>query len=258
MSTEPDESGSVPDDLLAAEFVLGVLDPESWRVAEARRAADPAFSAIVSDWEQRLADLADAVPSVPPPARVHRRVEAELALLIARTPVPEPEPEPLPPPPGPSPDVRFWRRIAFAAGTLAAASVAALGVLLFVPLPGIQGLMPRSVDVATLGGENIDHVLFFVTVDRARREVLVTPVGALPADRVPQLWFVPEGGPPQSLGVFSANLPRVLPLPVLEAIAGGVLPRGAKLAVSLEPPGGSTVNAPSGPVVADGLLSPTL
>lgn len=258
MSTEPDESGSVPDDLLAAEYVLGVLDPEPWRMAEARRAADPAFSAIVSDWEQRLADMADAVPSYPAPARVHRRVEAELALLIARTPVPEPEPAPPPPPPGPSPDVRFWRRISISTGLLAAASLAAVGVLLFVPVPGVQGMMPRAVDVATLGVMNIDHVLFFVTVDRGRREVLVTPVGAMPADRVPQLWYVPEGRAPQSLGVFSANLPRVLPLPVLEAMSGGVLPRGARLAVSLEPPGGSTLNGPSGPLVADGLLSPTL
>lgn len=256
MTSQGDESGTVPDDLMAAEFVLGVLDVESWAAAEARRAADPAFAAIVADWEHRLADLADAVPSVPAPSRIHRRVEAELSLLIARMPAPEPEPEP--PPPPPKRGIPFWRGLAAAGGGLSAVSLAALAGVLFLPHSGVQSFLPRSVDVATLAPGEIDHVLFFVSVDHERQEVLLTPVGVVPADRVPELWYLTDDNQPRSLGVFSGSLPRVLRLPPLEGGMESTRLRGAKLAISLEPPGGSPTGAPTGPLVAEGLLVPTL
>lgn len=256
MTHPVDESGAIPDDLIAAEFVLGVLDVETWLATDARRAADPAFAAIVAGWEHRLADLADAVPSVPAPARVHRRVEAELSLLIARMPVPEPEPEPVPPPP--KYGLPFWRRMAISGGALAALSLAALGGVLFLPHSGVQSFLPRSVDVATLSPGEIDHVLFFVAVDHERQEVLLTPVGVVPADRVPELWYVTDDNEPHSLGVFSATLPRVLRLPPLVGEMASTRLRGARLVVSLEPPGGSPTGAPTGPMVAQGLLVPTL
>ncbi len=256
MTTEADEAGAIPDDLLAAEFVLGVLDGEQWRATDARCAADPAFAAIVAGWEQRLADLADAVPSMPPPARVHRRVEAELSLLIARMPPPEPEPEPAPPPP--KYGVAFWRRMAIGGGVLSAGALAALAVLLFWPLSGVQTFLPRSVDVATLAPGEVDHVLFFVTVDHERQEVLLTPMGVVPADRVPELWYVSADNRAHSLGVFSAALPRVLRLPQLEGAMASTKLRGARLTVSLEPPGGSPTGEPTGPWVAEGVLVPTL
>jgi anti-sigma-K factor RskA len=55
--------------LTAAEYVLGVLDADSRRVAERRLESDPAFAREVLFWESRFAPLAEALPPVTPPAR---------------------------------------------------------------------------------------------------------------------------------------------------------------------------------------------
>ncbi|MCC6518311.1 MAG: anti-sigma factor, partial [Tabrizicola sp.] len=47
------------ENALAAEYVLGVLDLAERAEAEARRKRDPAFAALVVEWEDRLAGLND-------------------------------------------------------------------------------------------------------------------------------------------------------------------------------------------------------
>ena len=46
-------------DLLAAEYVLGVLDAAQRREAQARIDRDPAFARLVSEWDARLAPMLD-------------------------------------------------------------------------------------------------------------------------------------------------------------------------------------------------------
>ena len=43
---------------LAGEYVLGTLDADERRAAEARIVADPTFRTAVADWERRLQPLA--------------------------------------------------------------------------------------------------------------------------------------------------------------------------------------------------------
>ena len=45
------------DDALAAEYVLGVLDPGERAEAEARVKREPAFAKLVTAWEFRMAGL---------------------------------------------------------------------------------------------------------------------------------------------------------------------------------------------------------
>ena len=47
------------DEALAAEYVLGALDLAERTAAEARLKRDPAFAALVNDWQNRLSDLND-------------------------------------------------------------------------------------------------------------------------------------------------------------------------------------------------------
>jgi anti-sigma-K factor RskA len=62
------------------------------------------------------------------------------------------------------------------------------------------------------------------------------------------LWAVPGKGAPRSLGLISASGASV--------VRKNKLPVGtAALAVSLEPPGGSTTGAPTGPVLYVGKLA---
>jgi anti-sigma-K factor RskA len=88
-----------------------------------------------------------------------------------------------------------------------------------------------------------------VRVDLATRIVTVRPVAAeRPSDRVFELWYVPDGAGPRSLGIISAANTTRSRLPANAA------PESGLLAVSLEPPGGSPTGAPTGPVVYSGRL----
>ena len=72
------------------------------------------------------------------------------------------------------------------------------------------------------------------------------------ATRVPELWLIPPDGRPRAAGLLHADQTVVLTLPPeLAALAKN----NAVLAVSLEPPGGSTTGLPTGPVIATGKLT---
>jgi anti-sigma-K factor RskA len=80
---------------------------------------------------------------------------------------------------------------------------------------------------------------------RAARPVIAGPAQSY------ELWLLPaEGGAPVSLAVLGALDARFQ----LAAGHGERLRAGAKLAVSVEPPGGSPTGAPTGPVILIGEL----
>ena len=66
------------DDLLAAEYVLGVLDVSARRAAEARVADDRAFARMVADWQNRLSPLDDEYATVTPPPMVKAALDKRL------------------------------------------------------------------------------------------------------------------------------------------------------------------------------------
>ena len=72
---------------------------------------------------------------------------------------------------------------------------------------------------------------------------------SLAADRALQLWALPEGRDPQSLGLIAASGIGRVALPVPAGVAFQSVPA---LAVSLEPAGGSPTGKPTGPVLYSG------
>ncbi|MFD1296273.1 anti-sigma factor domain-containing protein [Lysobacter gummosus] len=85
-------------------------------------------------------------------------------------------------------------------------------------------------------------------------QVLMVPVPA-PADaqgRIAELWLIPQGEAPHSLGLVSTQVAHSVPVPA-DLLAK--LVTGATLAISLEPPSGVPHSAPTGPIVAKGGLS---
>ena len=66
-----------------------------------------------------------------------------------------------------------------------------------------------------------------------------------------ELWLIPQGGRPHSLGLIQPGQPIRLTIP--PELSGSVI-KDATLAVSLEPPGGSPTGQPTGPVIAAGPL----
>ena len=59
MSEVQDHNGLPEDELIAAEYALGVLAGTERAAAERRIERDPTFANLVEAWEQRLAPLAD-------------------------------------------------------------------------------------------------------------------------------------------------------------------------------------------------------
>lgn len=233
MTDTRDHSGDphLPEDeQLAAEVALGVL-AEPMRTEAARRAErDPAFAALVSAWEERLAPWAAEIAEAAPPPHVWNAIEAQLGTPAGRHG-------------GLWHSLAFWRGLTLASGALAAACIGALIYL--------GTAMPAPPLIAAIDGGGQHH--FVATVDLRRDTVAVVPA-AFAADptRVPELWLIPAGGKPLPLGLLRADRTVVIAIPpALRSKAKA----NAVLAVSLEPPGGSPTGQPTGPVVATGKLT---
>ena len=91
------------------------------------------------------------------------------------------------------------------------------------------------------------HRTYAASDDKTKKEK-VSP----DATRVPELWLIPPDGKPRPVGLLRADQTVTLTLPAdLAALAR----KDTVLAVSLEPPGGSTTVLPTGPVIATGKLT---
>lgn len=218
-------------DLLAAEFVLGLLDGDAYRNAARRRNEDIGFAAAVETWERRLAALALHVEAVAPGADLWPAIARRLPSSITeRRPWWD--------------SLTLWRTATAVAG-IAAAVLGFVALNPETPAPERAQTILASTSMRTEGGK----VMFVVTVDEASRRVVVTPIGG---DGGPghshELWLLPEEGKPVSLGL----------MPVSNAASMSVsvpLAAGSTLAISVEPQGGSPTGQPTGPVVAQGRLS---
>ena len=71
-------NGQTPDDLLAAEYALGVLAGAERSLAEQRISRDLTFANLVAAWEQRLAPWAAEFADVAVPPQVWDRIAAAL------------------------------------------------------------------------------------------------------------------------------------------------------------------------------------
>ena len=184
MSTT-DYSGEDDGRLIAAEYVLGVLSAEERRAVEARIAREPALALEIEYWEEHLGGLANAVAPVAPPAAVWPRIEQAVGTGSAQRGA------------GIWDSLAFWRNFGIGAATLAAASIAALAYIGLTPSPQRAPLM------ATLGQKSgqPDSV---ATVAGDGTSVTIVPAALLAStQRAYELWLIPPGGQPRSLGLVN-------------------------------------------------------
>ena len=247
MNTPTDRLETDPpdDELLAAELVLGVLDAAARRAAQARVQADAAFAARVAAWERRLGGLIDDVVPVGVPEHVWTRVRERLGWNEAPAVKP-----------GLWGSLAFWRGLGFA-GLVAAIALSVYVMrqrdeVLPAPVPAPIVVAPplAPVPVVTLASDT-GAPAYLASVDTERARVRVMPVPAAPdaQGRVPELWLIPAGEAPRSLGVIDTTQAREIAIP---ADLRRALVAGSLLAVSLEPPGGAPHGVPTGPIVAKG------
>ncbi|MGL6210944.1 MAG: anti-sigma factor [Paracoccaceae bacterium] len=199
---------SEDDDLMAAEYVMGVTDLAARAEAEARIKRDPAFAAAVEAWEIRLEGLNDDFAEAPAP-NLMPAIEARLFPTQA-------EPR------------KGW--FGWATGGALAAMVA-LALFLFLPTTPVAPVL------TTLAAADLAYE---VRSDGTTLQVTRTLGTPAPAGQVHELWVIAPGAAPVSLGLLAdATLEIPYPTP----------PAGWTLAVSVEPTGGSTTGAPTGPVI---------
>jgi anti-sigma-K factor RskA len=233
-------------DRIAAQYALGVLRGGARRRLERLAHEEPAVRAAILRWQGRLAGVAELQAAAEPVDKVWCGIEERLGWKAAETRGPRP--------PASAPDrgaasgwwQRLWSAPVFWRGAAAAmALVAVLAIGIGMRLAQQGEAAPAEV-IAVLNDDRAQPAML-VSWDAGARKLILRRLDhlTLSDQQVFQLWALPEGGKPQSLGVIGrvpqARLAAQWPAPV------------PALAVSVEPVGGSpNADGPSGPVVFKG------
>jgi anti-sigma-K factor RskA len=234
MTTPTDEEDR---DLRYAEYVLGVLDSDARGALEREIARNREASARTAEWSRRLAPLADEiVPETPPPQLWTRILKA----LEFSTPTAGAV--------GPWHSIRLWRALALGTGALLAAACAAL-VFVFVSRPPVPPIPFMAATITETDGQ----VGWTATMDISKARMIVVPAvpQAVQPNRTPELWLIAPDRRPIPVGLISTHVPITL---TLSASLVELLGPSARLAVTIEPRGGSPTGQPTGPVVAAGAI----
>jgi anti-sigma-K factor RskA len=234
MST-PDQSkgGRSRDEVLAGEYVLGVLSLEDRQKVERRMRSDRQFAAIVSRWEQNLSEFNEEYEAVTPSSSVYPKMEKRIFGNVAF---------------GAQlwNSLLVWRSVAFGSLFLAA------GVLVFaITNEGtLRGTSGKQL-TASLSGQN-SPIALLANYDVSNGRLKITPVAAgKPEDKSLELWLIRGSDPAEALGVLPQGGDGEIVLP---PELHGKLTEGAIIAVSVEPFGGSPTGKPTGDVVASGTI----
>lgn len=211
------------DSALAAEYALGTLRGPARLNFEQRIQREPALATLVARWQTLLSPLDNALTPVTPPERVWKKIQLSLPIQAA-------------------PRSKRWDYLGWA---LAAGLAALLLVPRFISQP--QDFAPAVVlNAGQQGGGQ-----WIVSMDSAKRHLRLTPLNpqALAVTNSLQLWAIPAGEKPRSIGLVAAEKPTELTLNSM------TLAQGMTIAISLEPAGGSPTGQPTGPVLYSGQLT---
>jgi anti-sigma-K factor RskA len=217
-------------DARVAEYVLGTLAGEERVAFEAELARDETLRRAVAAWSDRLQPLADSVAPVAPPLALRDRILARIGGAERET-------------------ERFsiirWLAWTFGASALGAAVAVAL-VFLLTPQP------PELGGYAMLREQTDSQNVVVFQIDKGHSQVvLFAQTVSAGADKDYELWVLPPGKSPVSLGVLKAEERIERPIDQMRA---ALIQPGTMLAISLEPSGGSATGAPTGPVLYTGVF----
>jgi anti-sigma-K factor RskA len=222
---------------LAAAYAIGTLRGGARRRFEALARQRPALRAQVLLWQEHFAAMSELQAPETPSPEVWKRI----ANVIAAEARPAADPSVL---------QRLQRHLGAWRGAALAATFASV-VAVVVALQAHQ--RPEVEYVAVLADDKRQPAML-VTFDPRNRTLSLKRVGSYSegADRSLQLWALPAGRTPQSLGVIDAA--RVVRLDAADRDIREV----PALAISLEPKGGAPAGSgPTGPVLFHGALLST-
>ena len=221
---------------LTAEYVLGLLTPEEVVAYEDVLGVDPELRAEYAFQTERMVALTDDIAPVAPPPHVLARIREILFHETAQS--------------DRTARGRSWLArlglLPAMAGGLVAALVVLWAVTAIVPPAG--GPVPGAAYVAQIAAAD-ESLVVQASFDAAAGNLVIDrAVGEARPGRALELWLIAGDNPPVSLGLLPDDRTGTVPVsPELAlALAGGTL------AISDEPPGGSTTGAPTGDVLAVG------
>ena len=226
-------------DELAAEYVLGTLPAAERSAIAERRLTDAKLDQALSNWEQRLAPLLEAVPPVAPPEKMFEKIQSRIASSLSVISLQQHRR-------ALAKQTRTWR---IAAGGMTALAASLAGFILWT---GAATHSSQPTYVAVLQEES-QKPAFLMTVNMKTHMCSIKTVTPRPdPDKNYELWMVHEDlKQPMSLGVIAKSDIEEMPM---VSYVDPDLNMNATFAVSLEPAGGSPTGAPTGPVMYAGRL----
>ena len=242
---------------LAASYALGTLRGGARRRFEALARDNATLRAAALIWQGRLASVAELQPQEAPSPAVWKRIENLVkadkqaqTMQAARA---------KPAAGGWWASLGLWRGAA-GAGALAAVVAVVTGLNLNTQLSGqVQSLTARlsatpEIEYVAVLADDKASASMLVTFDPKNKKLLLKRVGAFQEqpDKSLQLWALPAGSGPKSLGVLGRE--AVVRLSAADSDVREV----PTLAISLEPRGGAPAGSgPSGPLLFKGALIQT-
>lgn len=213
------------DQILAAEYALGLLDRTEARAFEARMAQEPALRATYVIWAEDLARLTEDIAPVDPPPALYRALDQKMF----------------------GQEKQGWLQWIGLVPALIGGLIAA-ALVYFVTSSGLLTTPPGPRLNAEITATDQSLVILAAFDPTTGALNLQRTNGAAVPGRVLELWLIAGDNPPVSLGVLPDAAVTDLPLTpaVIAALEGGTL------AISDEPLGGSPTGAPTGAVLAIG------
>lgn len=211
------------DNALAAEYALGTLRGNARLRFEKRLRLEPELAAVTGRWQTLLGGLDSHLAPQQPPESVWKKIQLSL------------------PPERSNERLRLsWNYLGWAL----AAGIAAVALV-----PYFSSKAPELAPLVVLNGAH-QQGQWLVSADSERKTLSLTPLqtAAISANNSLQLWAIPVGAKPVSLGLLDSRAQSKV------GNGGVTLSRGVAIAISLEPQGGSPTGQPTGPVVYSGVL----
>jgi anti-sigma-K factor RskA len=238
MNTSTDDGDQ--DNLRYAEYVLGVLDADA-RAAVASEVATRSEAAVAVElWQRRLTPLADPIEEVAPAPYVWARIRDALRLDAPTRPQPRKRLWD---------NLQLWRWFGFGVGAVALV----LLVVVYLPRPTLTPSAVSTGYMASTLQQDDGSAGWTATMDLQNARMIVVPATpmAFAQGRAPELWLIPTGAKPISVGMIARDKPTTL---ALNSTLLARLGPTAVLAVSVEPVGGSPTGQPTGAVIAKGAI----
>ncbi len=219
-------------DALCGEYMLGTLRGAARRRFERALREEPRVALQLGHWQSLFIPRYSPMMAIEPSPKIWQRLDREIGLDAWRTP--------------------WYRRAGFWRGWSAAATIAlvlAIAVQTFKPAPQA----PAMVAIAEMAGKpNGSRVAAHLSPDGRTLELHASrPVLAGPAQSY-ELWLIPAGGGAAISVAVLGSLDARFDVPAAQV---GKLHKGAKLAVTVEPAGGSPQGVATGPVIMIGEIT---